>query len=163
MERITRIKRLLSKQQMTAKINLKLKIDKTSTFKNSGTPSWERRWTRKWRIHNRLMQHSEISRLPLESLMSKSLLSVSWLENKITLIYFKMSTLQTRKLISLRSRTKSSEIDFMTLKLILKLTKLLLQKEHQDSKMKIFLKWRVWSVSKIKISANFKRNSRKLI
>jgi len=36
---LRRIKRLLSKQLMTAKINLKLKIDRTSTFKNSGTLS----------------------------------------------------------------------------------------------------------------------------
>jgi len=36
---LRRIKRLLSRLLMTAKINLKLKIDRTSIFKNSGTLS----------------------------------------------------------------------------------------------------------------------------
>ena len=86
-------------QLMKIKILQNSKCVKISTFRNSGIPSWEKRWKTKWRVPPKLTKLSRLLRLQHRYLMFRTWFANSSLVNKLTVNFLKQSTSLKLKLM----------------------------------------------------------------
>jgi len=92
-------KKLLTWLPTRTRIKMKLRWEISSLSTDFSPHSWKRRWRRKWTGIMLLRMHSRRLGQPQDSLMWMRLSTGSWLENKHTLNFWRLSLKMREKLI----------------------------------------------------------------